>query len=86
MLDGSDIAFANALERAIAKVLSGDKDTQGLYQSIRGAQNWDAFNRICGMIQGYETVLAEMRKITRYMNAGGEAERGGGDTIHRPMN
>jgi hypothetical protein len=82
MLDGSDIAFANALERAIMKALSGDKDTQGLYQSLRGAQNWEAFQRACGRIDGYEAVLAEMRKITRYMNAGSD-ER---DAEHRPMN
>jgi hypothetical protein len=82
MLDGSDIAFANALERAINRVLAGDNDKPGLYQSIRASPNWDTFQRTNGMITAYENVLGEMHKITRYMNAGSD-ERG---AEHRPIN
>lgn len=68
MLDGSDVAFAAMLERAIVRVLNGDKDTQGLYHSIRSSPNWETFQRTAGLIQGYENVLAEMRTIARHMN------------------
>lgn len=68
MLDGFDVAFADALGLFIRKVLSGDRETDGLYQTIRNAQNWDSFNRLNGQIAAYEVVLAEMHKIQQRMS------------------
>ena len=68
MLDGSDITFAQALERRILRELDGDREYTGLRHSIRACPNWDAFCRTVGTIQAYENVLAEMRKIMRAMN------------------
>ena len=83
MLDGSDIAFAQALERRLLRELNGDREYTGLNQSIRSCPNWDAFCRACGMITAYENVLSEMRKIAHQMNAGPEERT---DHSMRPIN
>jgi hypothetical protein len=83
MLDGSDITFAQALERRIMRELNGDRDYTGLYQSIRASPNWDMFQRTNGMITAYENVLNEMRKIARQLNSDPQ-ERG--EAVMRPIN
>ena len=76
MLDGSDVAFATALERSILRTLHGDKDKEkgppGLYHTLRSVPSWEMFQRTAGLIQGYENILEEMRRIARIMN--GEPE------------
>jgi len=68
MLDGSDVAFSDMLERHIRVTLYGDEKTVGLYRSLRNSQNWESFNRVNGVIEGYEQVLDAMTQIRRQMN------------------
>lgn len=63
-----DIAAFNELERFIRKTLLGDDKAPGLYQTVRAVPDWAAFQRICGAMQAYEHILAEMRNITRRLN------------------
>jgi len=74
MLDDSDIAFANQLEREIRKALYGDEKLSGLYRAILASQTWDQFVTTREKIIAYEAVLAEMRKISRRMNGEPEPE------------
>jgi len=68
MFDNADVVFSEALRGAIRYTLYGDDKTRGLYQSLRNAQTWEAFQRACGVIEGYEQVLAHMLEISRRMN------------------
>jgi len=68
MIDLNDQTFAEQLEQALRKVLTGDDKTPGLYRTVLSSPNWDHFNRTAGAIQAYENVLQEMRRIARRIN------------------
>lgn len=73
MLDRGDLIFRDALVRWIGLQLHGDDKQDGLLRTALSAQDWDAFNRTKGVVQGYENVLRAMDEIIRRMN--GDDER-----------
>ena len=75
MLDRDDIAYRNALEQIIRRMLWGDEQVPGLYRTLKAAPTWGDFQRSVGVIEGLEVTLREMDQLARFMN-GDEQVRG----------
>jgi hypothetical protein len=76
MFDSSDLAALAMLDRSIRRVLEGDDKSNGLYYALRSCTNWDGYQRLCGRIEGYEALQAEVQRIRRIIN---------GDPPEQPM-
>jgi hypothetical protein len=72
MLERDDLNFAQQLEREILRRLNGTQDVHGLFRTVLGCANWDAFMFTKGSILTYEEVLKLMREIARRMNTADE--------------